>query len=186
MIAYLITNTDNNKQYVGITTRSLNRRWYEHQFVENSCGKLLSKAINKYGIDSFKIEQIASAKSLEDLKEVEKLLIEQHSTYVPNGYNLTKGGDGVFGYKPSKEQIEKVANLKRGTKASEETKQKMRESHLGEKNHFYGKQHTEESKQKISKMKQGQVGPWLGKQRSEETKRKISEALKLRNSLKGN
>lgn len=187
MIAYLVTNTNNQKSYVGITTRSLNRRWYEHKFVKNSCAKLLAKAIDKYGIDSFKIEQIASGfGDIENLKTLEKLLIEQYRTFVPNGYNLTKGGDGVFGYKPSKEQIEKVASLKRGKKASEETKRKMREACLGEKNHFYGKEHSEETKQKISKSKTGCAGHWTGKPRSEETKRKISEALKLRNLLKGN
>jgi len=31
-------------------------------------------------------------------------LIIQHNTIVPSGYNLTMGGDGVFGYKQSDKQ----------------------------------------------------------------------------------
>tara|TARA_R110000822_G_scaffold76060_1_gene182903 strand:+ start:588 stop:1292 length:705 start_codon:yes stop_codon:yes gene_type:complete len=178
MQAYLIQNRLNGKGYIGITTRSVGRRWYEHRFVPNSCGKLLSRAIQKYGEESFEIKVLASAiADVDSLKELEKQLIIQHNTIVPSGYNLTMGGDGVFGYKQSDEQKKRNGDLKRGIKHSEETRQKMRDAHLGEKNHFFGKTHSEDSKAKISATKQGCVGPWLGKPRSEETKRKISESL---------
>ncbi len=176
MQAYMITNTKNGKSYIGITTRTLSRRWYEHCFVPNSCGQLLNKAINKYGKDAFIIEAIASARTLEDLKEVEKQLIEQHQTKVPNGYNLTYGGDGVFGYKFSEEQKKRNGDSNRGTKASEETKAKMRVVHSGEKNGFYGKNHTEETKRKNAEAHIGKQA-MLGKTHSEETRKKISEAL---------
>ena len=177
MQAYLITNKINNKGYVGITTRSLDRRWYEHRFVANSCGQLLAKAINKYGEQAFEIKPIASAKTLENLKEVEKDLIVQFQTKVPFGYNLTDGGDGVFGYKHDPEQVKIRADLRRGTKASEETKAKMREAHSGEKNHFYGRKHTEEAKRKNGEAHKGMAGHWLGKPRDEETRKKISQSL---------
>ena len=148
MQAYLITNKINNKAYVGITTRSLDRRWYEHRFVANSCGQLLGKAIKKYGEDSFEIKPIASAKTLEALKSVEKDLIVQFGTKVPNGYNLTDGGEGTSGFKQNPETVKRLTDLKRGTKATEETKAKMRLAHGKEKNHFYGKNHTEEAKKK--------------------------------------
>ena len=141
----------------------------------------MAKAINKYGADAFEIKPIASAKTLENLKEIEKDLIVQFQTKVPFGYNLTDGGDGVFGFKQSEEQKKRNGELKRGTKHSDETKQKMKISHLGVNNHFYGKTHSDDSKAKISATKQGCAGPWLGKPRSEETKRKISESLKIRN-----
>ena len=177
MQAYLITNTINNTGYVGITTRSLDRRWYEHRFVANSCGQLLAKAINKYGEQAFEIKPIASAKTLENLKKVEKDLIVQFQTKVPFGYNLTDGGDGVFGYKHDPEQVKIRADLRRGTKASEETKAKMREAHSGEKNHFYGRKHTEEAKRKNGEAHKGMAGHWLGKPRDEETRKKISQSL---------
>jgi group I intron endonuclease len=181
MQAYLIQNKLNGKGYIGITTRSIDRRWYEHRFVQNSCGKLLAKAIQKYGEDSFEIKVLASAvEGIDGLKELEKQLIAQHNTIVPSGYNLTAGGDGVFGYKHSKEVIERVAAKKRGTKMTEESKLKMHHAHLGEKNHFFGKTHSDETKNKISTAKKGCSGPWAGKNRSEETRKKISESLKKR------
>jgi len=176
MQAYLITNKINNKGYVGITTRSLSRRWYEHRFVANSCGQLLGKAIKKYGEQAFEIMPIASAKTLENLKEVEKDLIIQFQTKVPFGYNLTDGGDGVFGFKQSEEQRLKSANLRLGTKHTKETKAKMREAHSGEKNHFYGKTHTEETKRKNAEAHIGKQA-MLGKKHNEETKEKIRQSL---------
>ena len=174
MQAYLITNKINNKGYVGITTRSLSRRWYEHRFVANSCGQLLAKAINKYGEEAFEIKPIASAKTLENLKEIEKELIAQFNTKVPLGYNLTNGGDGVFGFKQSEEQKKRNGDLKRGIKASEQTKEKMRIAHSGENNHFYGKSHTKEAKRKNAEAHKGKK-PMLGKTHSLETKEKIKQ-----------
>lgn len=181
MLAYLVINKVNNKGYVGITTRDIKRRWYEHCNSKNSCGKLLAKAIEKYGKDVFEIVPLASAiGNVENLKQLEKMLIEQCKTMVPNGYNLTLGGDGVFGYKQTFEQIQKAIKNRKHYVCSEETKIKMRESHSGEKNHFYGKTHSDETKERISNAKKGCTGPWQGKQRDEETKRKIAESLKGR------
>jgi len=178
MQSYIITNKQNGKSYVGITTRKIARRWYEHCYLGNSCGQLLNKAINKYGIDAFEIQVVASAKTISDLKELEKQLIVQYQTKVPNGYNLTDGGDGLTGYRHTKEQKKRNGDAKRGTVHSTETKQKMKDAHLGENNHFYGKSHSEETKQRISATKQANpTRYWLSKQRNEETCKKISESL---------
>ena len=150
MQSYIITNKQNGKSYVGITTRKIARRWYEHCYLGNSCGQLLNKAINKYGIDAFEIQVVASAKTISDLKELEKQLIVQYQTKVPNGYNLTDGGDGLTGYRHTEENKKRNGDAKRGTIHSDETKQKMKDAHLGENNHFYGKSHSEETKQRIA------------------------------------
>ena len=63
-------------------------------------------------------------------------------------------------------------------KPSEETKQKMREAHKGEKNPWFGRHHTEESKLKISQANSGEKHYLYGKHQSEETKLKISESKK--------
>ena len=145
---------ENNKSYIGITTRNIERRWYEHKYVPNSCGQLLAKAISKYGEKSFIIEHIASAiGNVENLKELEKQIIQQCGTMAPNGYNLTAGGDGLFGFKHTAEQAAKNRVLRLGVKHSEETKKKMSKAHSGENNHFFGKQHSEETKRKISATK---------------------------------
>ena len=54
-------------------------------------------------------------------------------------------------------------------RASDETKAKISESHLGTKNPFYGKRHTDEAKAKISATK-------LGTQMSDETRNKMSKS----------
>ena len=178
MQSYIITNKQNGKSYVGITTRKIARRWYEHCYLGNSCGQLLNKAINKYGIDAFEIQVVASAKTISDLKELEKQLIVQYQTKVPNGYNLTDGGDGLTGYRHTEEDKKRNGDLKRGTVHSDETKQKMKDAHTGKNNHFYGKSHSEETKQRISATKQANPTKyWLGKQRNEETCKKISKSL---------
>jgi len=179
VLAYMVVNKTNGMGYVGITTRSIKRRWYEHVNQVNGSGKYLHRAIEKYGADAFEVFPIASALGdVSNLKEIEKILIQQFETQSPNGYNLTLGGDGVFGYKQTPEQIEKSRQVHLGRKASEETKQKMIAAHTGENNHFFGRQHSEETKRRISESKKGCVGPWLGKPRSEETKKKLSEANK--------
>jgi group I intron endonuclease len=179
MLAYMIMNKINGKGYVGITTRTLCRRWHEHVNVPHSSAKYLHRAIQKHGSDSFDVYPIASAVGdLSNLKELEKILISQFETFAPNGYNLTLGGDGVFGYKQTAEQAEKSRTLRLGVKHSEETKKKMSCAHSGENNHFFGRRHSEETKKRISEAKKGCVGPWLGKTRSEETKKKISKANK--------
>lgn len=178
-IAYLVTNKVTNKSYVGITTRTLQRRWYEHRFVKNSSARLLAKSIQKHGEEAFEIKQIASSiTGIDGLKAMEVVLINQYNTFVPNGYNLTKGGDGVFGFKHSKESCERQSVSRKNKKHSEETKQKMSEVRLGEKNHFFGRSHSEETKAKIALAKKNKPGPWRGKKRDEETGRKISLARK--------
>jgi hypothetical protein len=85
----------------------------------------------------------------------------QFNTKVPFGYNLTNGGDGLFGFKQSEEQRIKSAGLRLGIKHSEETKQKMKIAHLGKNNHFYGKTHLDDSKAKISATKHLTIALWL-------------------------
>lgn len=97
MIAiYVITNTVNAKQYIGITN-DLKRRWGRHRQAKD--GQLLHKAILKHGVDAFVFTHFANAFDVDAAKSIERMLIADHNTLSPNGYNLTEGGDGTFGYK---------------------------------------------------------------------------------------
>ena len=166
MIAYLITNHINNKQYVGLTTRSLNKRWNDH--VGDNANTVIHKAIKKHGKENFTIQPIASAiGNINNLKELEKQLIEQYDTYL-NGYNSTKGGDGVFGYKKTLEQIENHRQKMIGFKHTNETIQKMCIAHKGKK-----KPRTEEHSRKIGLTKLGNTNN-LGKKRTNESKALMS------------
>lgn len=78
----------------------------------------------------------------------------------------------------SGERKQKLRELRIGTCHSEKTKQKMREAHKGNKNHFYGKHHTTESKKKMSDELKGQKKP----PSSEEAKQNMSRAKKGENN----
>lgn len=171
---YLITNIENKKQYVGITKFSIEERFSQHI----KRGFLLTEAIQKYGEKKFLIELIEEVESAEKAYELEQYYIKQYDTKVPNGYNLTDGGDGIFGWEVSEEYrqecSERVKQLHKdkkvgmyGKKHSEETKKKMSTSSKGN-THCLGRRLSEETKQKIREKH-------LGKFVSEETKKKISE-----------
>jgi len=93
---YIITNTVNAKQYVGITN-DLDRRWRRHRNAKDD--QLLHRAILKHGLDAFVFTHFADAFDADAAKSIERMLIAEHNTFAPHGYNLTEGGDGTFGYK---------------------------------------------------------------------------------------
>lgn len=91
---YVITNIINGKQYVGKTYLPIQKRFRQHI---NSCNKerckhrSLYRAMNKYGINNFKIDLIEITNKPEDR---ERYWIHKLNTYGKNGYNDTLGGDG--------------------------------------------------------------------------------------------
>jgi len=156
---YLITNIENKKRYVGITKFSLEERFSQHI----KRGFLLTEAIQKYGQQKFFIELVEEVESAERAYELEQYYIKQYDTKVPNGYNLTDGGDGIFGWEASEEYRQEC---------SERVKQLHKEKKVG----MYGKNHSEETKKKMSEVSKGKPKPWLiGRKFSEETKEKIRQ-----------
>lgn len=92
---YKITNTINQKSYIGKTIYSVDKRWKEHcrdSRKQRTEKRPLYNAMNKYGIENFKIEIIEEC-SEDLLEEKEKYWINTFDTY-NNGYNATIGGDG--------------------------------------------------------------------------------------------
>ena len=151
---YLITNTLNNKIYVGKhSTDNLDDGYM-------GSGKLIKKAIQKYGIENFTKEYLAFCDTEEKLNWFEKFYIKKYKAREV-GYNLTDGGDGHLGFIMTEEIRTKISNTKSGTKVP-----KLSESLKGRTSPFKGCHHTEESKQKLRKPK------------TEETKQKLSEAQK--------
>ena len=94
MCVYKITNLKNNKLYIGLTTVSLEQRWKGHITQANIGNqKPLYRAIRKYGVENFVIESICETNSFEDLGNMERLYIQKYNTRVPNGYNISAGGE---------------------------------------------------------------------------------------------
>lgn len=92
---YKITNTSNNKVYVG-QTLDWNRRFCHHiSYLKSNShyNKHLQKAFNKYGRAAFKFEIISKCSTLELLNELEIYWIKQLQTTDENfGYNIQLGG----------------------------------------------------------------------------------------------
>src|ERR1035437_8468211 len=96
---YKITDTLNNKVYIGQTVNE-KRRWCAHKlFAKNpeKTGQYIHRAMSKYGIDNFTYEVIACCKNQEDTDETEIQLIEQcQSRNKKFGYNLAPGGGFIW------------------------------------------------------------------------------------------
>ena len=128
---YKITNTLNNKIYIGQTVKSVQKRFTQHK---NNSNKeyfsqiVLYKAFNKYGIENFICEEIEEVPN-EKLDEREKycwngmasmrpcdgilvLWNEYYDSYF-DGYNSTLGGRATQLYNWDVEDIiERYLNLK--------------------------------------------------------------------------
>lgn len=154
MEIYKITNTVNGKIYIGQTVRNVGERFNEHCRHNNT---LIDRAINKYGKDKFIVEVIASAKSQEELNELEiKYICEYKSMDKAIGYNLCEGGNNTQGYKHRKESKRKMSKSKQGKYTAQD-------------NPFYGKHHSEEQRKKWSEQRKGRT-------LDEEWKDKIAKA----------
>ncbi len=96
---YKITNLINGKIYIG-KAKNIKSRFDGHirdSFNKGCVGyeNLLHRAIRKYGKNTFIIEQIDTAESLNDLNTKEKYYIKSLNTQNNKiGYNIAGGGDG--------------------------------------------------------------------------------------------
>ena len=102
---YRLTNLIRNKAYIG-QTDDFKRRMREHKNCKNIHNSYVDRSIRKHGWHNFKVEIIIDDVPEEDLDSLEISYIAVENTLAPNGYNLTKGGGGIRGYKFTPEQCE--------------------------------------------------------------------------------
>lgn len=92
---YKITNKLNGKVYIGKTLSTIDDRWKSHikesKRMRNE-NRPLYRAINKYGVDNFKIEEVEEC-DYKILSDREIYWIKFYNSY-GSGYNATLGGDG--------------------------------------------------------------------------------------------
>lgn len=165
-IVYKVTNTLNGKNYVGQTTKTLDERFIQHSRTDS----LIGNAIRKYGAENFLREVLEVCDSQEQLNECEIFWIAYFNSKVPNGYNLTDGGEGIAGRHHTPEAKAKMSLAQRGKKLSAEARTNIAAAKIGEKNPFFGKHHTSKSLAKMS-------AAHKGKKRSKQTCANISAAL---------
>jgi len=148
------------KEGTGTGLQNIKKRLSQHKSDSNRFNYVISRAIKKYGLDNFNIYVFECDEC--DLDYFERGFIKQMNSLVPNGYNLTTGGN-------------KKKHL------SDETKNKIVLSktgkHCGKDNYWYGKKFSYEHRKKISLshigLMVGEKHPWYGRRHSEETKTKM-------------
>ena len=85
----------NNKQYIGITSNSLETRAGKNGIHYVKDGYSFGKAIQKYGFDFFTGAVLEDGLTLEEAALREQYYIKLYDTY-NNGYNETYGGEGTI------------------------------------------------------------------------------------------
>lgn len=106
---YKITNTINDKSYVGVTKTSLEKRMSSHKAEANMGNKKdLYSDMRLYGIINFSYELLEECEE-EIMFERERFYIQKFKTIIPDGYNATDGGSK--GNKQSESSSEKKSKF---------------------------------------------------------------------------
>lgn len=124
MYIYKISNTVNNKVYIGQSIRPIEERFHRHinDAMNNVLDTHLARAIRLYGPDKFYIEKIDTATSQEELTRKEHDYIIEYNS-IENGYNetdaISKCGGNTYKSKTEEEMNvikEKIRQTKMGGK----------------------------------------------------------------------
>lgn len=111
MYIYVITNTINDKMYIGQTVqKNPKMRWYAHQYDARTGKKThLNDSIRKYGVDNFTWEIIDQTDTLDKLNDLEDKWLN-HYRVLTEVYNVREAGGNML---HSTESIEKMRESQR-------------------------------------------------------------------------
>lgn len=179
---YKITNTKNNKCYIGVTIKeNPNERWCAHKSnIRNNRGcPLLMAAFKKHGEEAFKFEVLIICFD-DDVYYYEEEYIKKYNSASPNGYNVAEGGKSgrnFLGKTHSEETKKKIGLKSKEYNSNPEVRERARQRMIELNRSGKIQRNTENWKKAVA---EGRIGN-KGGTRSEETKKKISESLKGRN-----
>ena len=146
---YIHKNLKNEKYYVGSTSRKPSYRWNNGKGYQNN-SKMWNDIQNSDWNTDWVHGILGKFENKKDALNYEAFLIAMLDS-VDNGYNTSAYDSNHY-------------------KKTEDTRNKMSESQIGEKAYWFGKHFTEEHKKKISESRIERV-------LTEEYRRKISEAM---------
>lgn len=143
-LVYEITCLITGKSYIGITIKTIDKRWSEHckEARAKRFETVFYRSLRKYGPESFSIKLLYEAVNGREAQKVERALIAERNTLAPSGMNSSTGGESHAGRAMTAEVKEKIRQKKIGTKLSAEARAKMSASRIG-------KTHTKETRQKM-------------------------------------
>jgi group I intron endonuclease len=177
---YKITNTVNNKCYIGVTTATNpNERWRNHKSAirANIGCPFLQTAFKKHGEDAFKFEVLIICFD-EDVFKFENDYIVKYNSMIPNGYNAAEGGirRPTFLGKTHTDETKKIMSEKsKEHNANQEVRDRARQNAI----QFNATHNIGELMKKSEKWKKALAEGRIGAHsKTEEGKKKISEGLK--------
>ncbi len=144
-VIYALIDGTCDFEYIGQTIRPVEERFKQHTKADSYIGRV----IRAHGEDMFVVVVLKVCHSKAELDYWERRLIKSRNTKKPNGYNITDGGGGTVGCKPTPEMRKKNSEAHIGKHLTPETCAKISEALSGENNPMFGKKHTEETKAKI-------------------------------------
>lgn len=136
MIIYEIINKINGKSYIGQhSSDKIDEYW--------GSGKLIKRAIKKYGVENFEKIILEKCYNKEELNEREKYWIKEKDT-INTGYNLTEGGTGgdtskFINYSDDWKNKQRDGAKKYWSKLSDEELKERSDKVKGDKNGMFGK-----------------------------------------------
>lgn len=168
-IIYKTTNLINGKIYIGChKTKNLDDGYL-------GSGKLLKRAIEKYGRESFSREILSVFDTPEEMFEMEAKLVNEEFIRNEQTYNLKEGGEGGWDLCISKglnknHELTKEDRYKGGVNGANGNSERLIKFHKEGKfryDNFRGKNHSESTKKKIgeanSKHQKGSGNSQYGK-----------------------
>lgn len=178
---YKITNLVNNKIYIGVhKTSDLSDDYM-------GSGKLIKRAIEKYGIENFEKEYIEIFDNSEDMFNMESQLVNEEFVSRDDTYNLKEGGFGGWDYNNTSNGVSKrmsqILNWqKNGTVGF---LAKYNQNDIFKKNRKkLLQQISEQGKKRIDELYP--QGTFFGKKHNDDTKKRIGEKNSINQKGSGN
>lgn len=201
---YLWENINNGKKYVGQTRNFYNRM---SQYRQGFFNRYMKNAVNKHGINSFKISILERDIDFQNLDNREQYWMDYFESYNSDkGYNICRYASNTYGYRHTKETKEKISRVLKEKFKDPDYRAKF----MGKNSPMFGKHHTEHSKYLISKSSKelwkneeyrkfqtermigennhmfgvhlyGELNGMYGKHHTQESKEKISKAVTGKN-----
>lgn len=171
---YRVSHRDSGRAYVGVTSRTLNQRWKEHErdAARRPRGPFHA-ALAKYGRGSFDFELVAELPTFDEAKIAEMIAIAVERP----AFNLTAGGDGGTGHYVSPAARAAIGAAHRGKVVSSETRQKISKAAATRTEHIAKMIEGNIGRRQPAEVIAKQVAKNTGRKRSPETKAKISAAM---------
>ena len=189
---YKITNKINNKIYIGQTIKERpSDRFSQHRYSarhpeQDNSNSYLHKAMREYGVDNF-IFEIIEEVPVEVLDERECFWISELNSLVPNGYNLTDGGEGTKGYSRPQSIEERLKRQQSNKKFYEDNPEAIEQARERTKEFWQNEEYRQKVTEGVHKfynehpdLFSGKNNPFYGKTHTEESRAKIKEAAKLK------